>query len=383
MKKDYTRLIVSIFCSFLGLALLILINCGGGGGSSASSGDVIKMQDLTPDNYGSIMSVQTVYADSIATKEKISVEEYWTMERISEAVKHPINLKAPLDMKLDISPLDKATQQIPEGVPGSFPSYNPDAGKDKELINEKLNYQADPPWVSQASSNCQASSYQVNLTQGYQHYPEKTIGILLVKTKEGHAICSASLIGKNMILTAAHCVSSESDGSWYTDFAFAPGYSSGANQTPYGLFRATRILVYSGWVNNRYLPADYAILSLDHEIGNTLGWLSFLFNYAPTGLTWDQWGYPGPPVGDATLSTLMMNRSAYGGYYCGESYCLMGTGFGLAPGASGGPWILWLNNIAYANSVVSFGDISVCHGAYSPYFDTHAGDLYKAAQSLQ
>ena len=311
------------------------------------------------------------------------MEEYWTMERISEAVKHPIDLKAPLDMKLDISPLNKTTQQIPEGVPGSFPSYNPDAGKDKELINENLNYQADPQWVSLASNSCQPSSYQVNLTQGYQHYPEKTIGVLLVKMKEGYGICSASLIGKNMILTAAHCVSSASDGSWYTDFAFAPGYSSGANKTPYGVFSVSRVLVYSAWVNNRYPPADYAILLLNQEIGNTTGWLSFLFNYAPTGLTWDQWGYPGPPVGDATLSTSMMNRSAFGGYYCKESYCLLGTGFGLAEGTSGGPWILWLNNIAYANSVISLGDISVCHGAYLPYFDTHAGDLYKAAQSIQ
>jgi len=37
MKKDFTRLIVSIFCSFLGLTLLMLISCGGGGSSSSSS----------------------------------------------------------------------------------------------------------------------------------------------------------------------------------------------------------------------------------------------------------------------------------------------------------------------------------------------------------
>lgn len=36
MKKGCTRLIVSIFCSFLGLALLILINCGGGDGDDGN-----------------------------------------------------------------------------------------------------------------------------------------------------------------------------------------------------------------------------------------------------------------------------------------------------------------------------------------------------------
>jgi len=37
MKKDFTRLIVSIFCSFLGLTLLTLISCGGGGGDSTTT----------------------------------------------------------------------------------------------------------------------------------------------------------------------------------------------------------------------------------------------------------------------------------------------------------------------------------------------------------
>ena len=44
MKKDFTRLIVSIFCSFLGLTLLMMISCGGGDGSGSGSGSTTFAQ---------------------------------------------------------------------------------------------------------------------------------------------------------------------------------------------------------------------------------------------------------------------------------------------------------------------------------------------------
>ena len=62
MKKDYTRLIISIFCSFLGLTLLTLISCGGGGSSSGGGGGSNSGQtwSVTFNDSGSAPHPQTV-----------------------------------------------------------------------------------------------------------------------------------------------------------------------------------------------------------------------------------------------------------------------------------------------------------------------------------
>jgi len=47
MKKNFPRLMVSIFYSFLGLALFILISCGGGGGGHDNSADITTTDQPT------------------------------------------------------------------------------------------------------------------------------------------------------------------------------------------------------------------------------------------------------------------------------------------------------------------------------------------------
>ena len=372
MKKVFIRLPASIVSFLLGFVFLILVSCGGGGGGGSSSS---SSTPPPPDNFGSIMTAAPESAPGLVKEERESTEEYWTEERILEAVKNPMKMEEPPGTKIEISPQEK--RQIQEGFPESFPPYNPDAEKKTKLPNEKINYRADQSKTSEATSSCPQLSYQMYSGRGYQEYPEKTMGVLIFQKKGVAYYCSASLIDNRMILTAAHCVSS--DAAWHTKFLFIPGYNNGSNREPYGRFPASHVLVYSGWFNNQYDPADYAIIVLRDAIGEKLGWLGFDVNVSPVGKIWDQWGYPGEPVSDGM--TLLMNRSEYGGEECSAGTpCRIMVGSGMVEGSSGGPWILWRDNQPYANSVTSQGS-TLCNFAVSPYFDTHASNLFRTAQT--
>ena len=92
--------------------------------------------------------------------------------------------------------------------------------------------------------------------------------------------CTATLIGKSLILTAAHCVFN-ADGSWRVDkFEYFPNMVNGNSRVSaltervwYGTNHP-----YSDEADSR--SSDWAIFLLDRDLGSTYGWMS-VKNYKP------------------------------------------------------------------------------------------------------
>ncbi|MGW4384428.1 trypsin-like serine peptidase [Kitasatospora sp. NPDC004531] len=73
----------------------------------------------------------------------------------------------------------------------------------------------------------------------------------------GNHFCTASVIdspGRNLILTAAHCVSGTSG------ITFAPGYHDG--QSPFGTWQVTKVYTADGWQDDEDPDEDFAVLAV-------------------------------------------------------------------------------------------------------------------------
>jgi V8-like Glu-specific endopeptidase len=73
----------------------------------------------------------------------------------------------------------------------------------------------------------------------------------------GRHFCSASVVdspAKDLLVTAAHCVSGDSSGP----VVFIPGYDDG--RIPYGIWQITRIIVSQNWVSSADPDDDVAFL---------------------------------------------------------------------------------------------------------------------------
>ncbi len=122
--------------------------------------------------------------------------------------------------------------------------------------------------------------------------PSKWVGKLHATTQSGgSSYCTASLISKDTVITAGHCVA-KGQSKW----TFAAGENKG--QQPYGTAAAKQI-----WYDKKYGETghDWAVIKLDSAVGEKTGW--FGMNVPDTQKLVDTQatviGYPGDKDGGA------------------------------------------------------------------------------------
>ena len=197
-------------------------------------------------------------------------------------------------------------------------------------------------------------------------YPYSAVGLL--GSAEVGGFCSASVIRRGIVLTAAHCLEGEDTQS----LIFWPGYYNGeggseTTMAPYGAWNAFRASVPGSWTSSDgacvdSTENDVAILAMEKNedgafIGDLVGtlgyaWNNFSFvssentgNLAVAAVT--TLGYPGfmdsgqvMQRADGPTYAVTASLPDLTGCGEGEQIKLLQQGTNFTGGSSGGPWVV-------------------------------------------
>ncbi len=204
-------------------------------------------------------------------------------------------------------------------------------------------------------------------------YPYRTVGKLTMSA----GYCSASLIRRSVIVTAAHCIQNFGDGnSTFTNFQFWPGHYGAEDATPaqiapHGTWTGWKFVRPDTWANGTDIGSDaardndLAVIALRKNsrgqfVGDITGYLGYgLNNYSfvsspktgnlVTGAV-SALGYPF--LMDSGAIMQRTDGPAYTTTIGGAGQLWQGSNF--TGGSSGGPWIV---NFRSRNPVLSGGAV--------------------------
>jgi hypothetical protein len=158
-----------------------------------------------------------------------------------------------------------------------------------------------------------------NITQGtrpvpaehYGRHPYSRAGRLFFEVSAGRtASCSASSLGKNILLTAGHCVSTGAR-VYYSKWMFCPQYYNG--ECVKGRFPGVKVWTTNEWHQRRQLGRDVAFIKVDKssegkEVEEVAGKYNMRYN-GQRNLNCIALGYPGNHNNGRTMTKSVGKQS--------------------------------------------------------------------------
>jgi len=188
--------------------------------------------------------------------------------------------------------------------------------------------------------------------------------------------CSGILVGKNMVLTAAHCIRDKDNKKWRGDSTLiATGYDNGKFHALLPQSMVSKYYIFNSYYTAKSGIRDFALLQLKDPIGEQTGWIGMAFNTDPqyfSNKVFHKLSYPA----DASLvdtaihvngDTLYYNYGNIDVLYAG-SLGLNSPKARLIPGQSGSSLFYTDNTDYYSMGVAIFSSNYTHYGITNQVF---------------